>query len=91
HGRCAERGIPVAVRSEGPTVQPVLPRAVAPTALSQQNSAIALDTKARKCADLEAHIRQVDAQARQPQTGSMQDWLSGERRAARDRQFDLHC
>lgn len=44
-----------------------------------------------ECASLDARIKWVDAMARQPQDAPMQDWLSNERKAARDRQFRLHC
>ncbi len=44
-----------------------------------------------ECAALDAHIKWVDAMARQPQGAPMQDWLSNERKVARDRQFRLRC
>jgi hypothetical protein len=44
-----------------------------------------------ECKALDAQITQFDAMARQPQTGQMQDWISGEKKKARDRQFQIHC
>jgi hypothetical protein len=49
------------------------------------------DPKARQCKALSEKIRQLDAKARQPQSGHMQDWLREQRQAARDEQFVLHC
>jgi hypothetical protein len=43
------------------------------------------------CAALEQSIAAYDAQARQPQSGQMQDWISARRKEARDRQFKLRC
>ena len=44
-----------------------------------------------ECANLNAQISQLDALARQPQSGQSQDRITSERRSARDRQFSLHC
>ncbi|MBK6005591.1 hypothetical protein JJB11_05755 [Ramlibacter ginsenosidimutans] len=43
------------------------------------------------CTSLDARVNQLDAMARQPQSGSMQDWNRQERQKARDEQFRLHC
>lgn len=40
---------------------------------------------------LDARVNHLDSLARQPQTGAMQDWIRGERKKARDRQFALRC
>lgn len=47
--------------------------------------------KQAECLSLDARIVQLDAMARQPQSGSTQDSITAERRSARDRQFNLHC
>lgn len=47
--------------------------------------------KAQECKALEAHITQLDAQARQPQTAQTQDWLRSQKQKARDRQFQWRC
>jgi hypothetical protein len=47
--------------------------------------------KATECKALDAQITQLDAMARRPQTGQMQDWITAEKRKARDRQFRLRC
>jgi hypothetical protein len=44
-----------------------------------------------ECKALDAQITQYDAQARQPQTGQMQDWITARKRTARDRQFQIRC
>ena len=44
-----------------------------------------------ECKALDASITQYDAMARQPQTGQMQNWITGEKKKARDRQFRIHC
>jgi hypothetical protein len=44
-----------------------------------------------ECKALDARITNYDAQARQPQSGQMQDWISENKRKARDRQFSLRC
>lgn len=44
-----------------------------------------------ECRSLDAHVNHLDSLARQPQSGAMQDWIRGERKKARDRQFGLRC
>lgn len=44
-----------------------------------------------ECKALDAQITSYDAMARQPQTGQMQDWISAQKKKARDRQFGLKC
>jgi hypothetical protein len=44
-----------------------------------------------ECAALNARVESLDAQARHPQSAQMQDWIRGERKQARDRQFGLRC
>lgn len=44
-----------------------------------------------ECKALDERVTQLDAMARQPQSGQMQDWIRGERKTARDRQFALRC
>lgn len=44
-----------------------------------------------ECKALAAHVTSLDAMARQPQSGQTQDWITGEKRKARDRQFQLRC
>lgn len=47
--------------------------------------------KSAECQALEESIRQLDAMARQPQTGYTQDWIRNERMKARSRQAALRC
>lgn len=44
-----------------------------------------------ECASLAQTILNLDSQARQPQSGQMQDWIKGQRQQARDRQYRLQC
>ena len=44
-----------------------------------------------ECKALDERVRYLDALARQPQSASTQDWITGERKAARDKQFQLRC
>ncbi len=44
-----------------------------------------------ECASLAQTILNLDSQARQPQSGQMQDWIKANRQQARDRQFRLQC
>jgi hypothetical protein len=48
-------------------------------------------SKAAQCTALNGAITQFDTMARQPQSGQMQDWIAGEKKKARDRQFRLGC
>jgi hypothetical protein len=43
------------------------------------------------CQSLDQRVNHLDALARQPQSGQMQDWIRSERQKARDEQFRLHC
>jgi hypothetical protein len=54
-----------------------------------QNNAV--NDRQAECKALDAQITQYDAQARQPQTGQMQDWITARKRTARDRQFQIRC
>lgn len=47
--------------------------------------------KATECKALSGHVTSLDAMSRQPQSGQMQDWITAEKRKARDRQFQLRC
>lgn len=44
-----------------------------------------------QCTSLDARVVQLDAMARQPQTGQMQDWIRAERSKVRDEQFRIGC
>ena len=48
-------------------------------------------SNASECKALDEHIKYLDATARQPQSGQMQDWIKDQRKKVRDRQFALHC
>lgn len=44
-----------------------------------------------ECKALDAKIANYDAMARQPQSGQMQDWITAEKKKARDQQFELNA
>lgn len=48
-------------------------------------------SKIAECKALDVEITQLDAMARQPQSGQAQDQISERKRKARDRQFGLKC
>jgi hypothetical protein len=47
--------------------------------------------KTTECQALSAHVTSLEAMSRQPQNGQRQDWITAEKRKARDRQFQLRC
>jgi hypothetical protein len=57
----------------------------------QQGQATSAAGRQAECASLDAQITQWDAMARHPQSGQMQDWITAQKRKARDRQFQLKC
>lgn len=54
------------------------------------NAAPQLGTKA-VCESLSEQVSHCDAMARKPQSGQMQDWITGGRKKVRDKQFSLRC
>jgi len=69
-------------------------RASAAAATARTNTVIQDHSAANsqaECKALDAQITQYDAMARQPQSGQMQDWISAQRKKARDRQFQIRC
>ncbi len=64
---------------------------VAPQATIVTNSSQPNSDKAAECVALDAHVRELDAMARKPQSGQMQDWIRGQRQEARTRQGALRC
>jgi hypothetical protein len=53
--------------------------------------AAAVPSNRSECALLDSRVIELDAMARQPQSGATQDWIRTERQKARDRQFALRC
>jgi hypothetical protein len=80
-----EQKVEIAQRQRQATAQLVDPspqvRSVAPAVAGNQG----------ECTALDARVAQLDAMAREPHTAQMQDWIRGERKKARDRQFELRC
>ena len=61
------------------------------TSSSSYSSAPPLTGTKAVCDSLSAQVSQLDAMARQPQSGQSQDWISNERKKVRDKQFSLRC
>jgi hypothetical protein len=61
----------------------------APSVYAQAGGTVS--DRIRECQALDERIKYLDAMARQPQSGQMQDWISNERKIARDRQFRIPC
>jgi hypothetical protein len=64
--------------------------------VANTNSVTTITTTAQQssgamCQALAAEIANYDAMARQPQSGQTQDWIAERKRAARTKQFGLHC
>ncbi len=47
--------------------------------------------KKAECENLGRHVNWLDASARAPQSGQMQDWIRADKVRTQTRQFDLHC
>lgn len=79
-------GLTPAQKAAADHIQPAAPSvsAFAPTGGSPSSNA-------SECKALDEHIKYLDAMARQPQSGQMQDWIKDQRKKDRDRQFALHC
>lgn len=67
----------------------VQPAAPSMSTLAQLGNAI--PDKASECAFINSEIKRLDALARQPQSGQMQDWITAERKKLRDQQFRIPC
>ena len=87
-GLSLQQQIRAAERSSAP-VQTASAAAGAPTPPRAEATGEAL--RQRECRYLDEHIRQLDAWARQPLSAQEQDRVREQRKAARDRQFALHC
>ncbi len=92
--------LPVEVPSVGANVRPQhipapaaqpTPIAPAPQVIVVQNGPSIHAQRQQECQALEAEITHLDAWARQPQSGQMQDHIRDRRKQARDRQFALRC
>lgn len=83
HNLMAAVRVPVVTQVPAPVPQ------LSAVAQSEQGSDYA--AMKAECAALDDYIKSLDAQARRPQSGQMQDWIRIERSNARDRQFRIHC
>lgn len=63
-----------------------------PDAVVQSSPTVPIaSAKKLQCQALEATVKNLDAQSRQPQGPQMMDWIKAERKKARDQQFRLSC
>lgn len=53
--------------------------------------AVSISNVQAECAGLTSELHQLDARARQPQSGQSQDWIRDKQRALRARKFELRC
>lgn len=58
--------------------------------VTQQGPSVQASRQA-ECNGLRDSLNNIDAQARQPQTGEMQDWLKQRRRELSDQRYRLQC
>jgi hypothetical protein len=59
--------------------------------MQAQPAQIPVDMRKMECDDLARRVNWLDASARAPQSGQMQDWLKAEKSRVQTRQFDLRC
>jgi hypothetical protein len=52
---------------------------------------VPVDLRKIKCDDLVRRVNWLDAAARAPQSGQMQDWIKADKSRVQTRQFDLRC
>lgn len=52
---------------------------------------VPVDMRKMECEDLARRINWLDASARAPQSGQMQDWIKADKSRVQSRQFDLRC
>ena len=94
HGSVASQ---VTTRADHNLMEPVRPQAstgqeattVHETVVTQ--STASADGNKSECGFIDQQIKNLDAMARQPQSGQMQDWITTERKKLRDRQFRIPC
>ena len=85
----ANHNLIAAVRRE--ELRPAEATAEQAIVVAQTRSVDDAPTKTAECRSLDTQIERWDAMARQPQSPQMQDWISDQRKQARDRQFRMHC
>ena len=79
-------------RSQSDAAQSLYPApAPAQPAAPQAQPRTPRETYQGPCEALDQRVVHLDAMARQPQSGRKQDWISAERKKARDEQFRLRC
>jgi len=63
----------------------------APVVVAQNTAPLDYAANKFECQSLDAHIQHLDSMSRQPQGAQTMDWIKGERKKARDRQFRIPC
>ena len=87
----------VATRANHNLMEAVLPQPTPRPETTRTDESVAtqispgVNTRKTECTLIDAQIKDLDARARQPQTAATQDWLPGERKKLRDRQFRIPC
>jgi hypothetical protein len=74
--------------SESPAIQREEPSASSSVVAQADTASMA---RAAECKSIDAQIASLDAMARQPHSGQMQDWIRTERKKLRDLQFRIPC
>lgn len=83
HNLMAAVRVPAATKTEEP--------APPPSVVAQRDQGFDHAAMKVECNALEERINYLDAMARQPQSGQMQDWIREGRKKARDRQSRIPC
>lgn len=87
----------VATRADHNLMAPIRPAAPARQEITTVHETVvtqsttSADSNQSECVLLNQQIKNLDALARQPQSGQMQDWITAERKRLRDRQFRIPC
>ena len=85
----ANHNLMAAVRPEAP--RPAEAPAEQAIVVTQTRFVDDAAAKKAECRSLDTQIERWDAMARQPQSAQTQDWITEQRKQARDRQFRLRC
>lgn len=54
-------------------------------------AAVVMPVNVERCSQFNQQLRDLDAMARRPQTGPMQDWIKGEKVKAQSQSAAMHC
>ena len=54
-------------------------------------AAVVMPINVERCSQFDQKLRDLDAMARQPQTGQMQDWIKSEKVVTQSQRATMHC